>query len=42
MAAFYDGNIAVNNLRVTCEETFLQFPQEVAHILVLRSHSRAA
>ena len=38
VAAFYDTNIAVNNLRVTCEETFpSSSPNEVAHILVLRS-----
>lgn len=38
VAAFYDTNIAINNLRVTCEETFpSSSPQEVAHILVLRS-----
>lgn len=38
VAAFYDANIAVNNLRVTCEETFpSSSPNEVAHILVLRS-----
>lgn len=38
VAAFYDGNIAVNNLRVTCEETFpSSSPNEIAHILVLRS-----
>ena len=38
VAAFYDANIAVNTLRVTCEETFPSAsPNEVAHILVLRS-----
>ena len=38
VAAFYDTNIAVNNLTVTCEETFpSSSPNEVAHILVLRS-----
>ena len=38
VAAFYDTNIAVNDLRVTCEETFpSSSPLEVAHILVLRS-----
>lgn len=38
VAAFYDANIAVNNLTVTCEETFpSSCPREVAHILVLRS-----
>ena len=38
VADFYDTNIAVNNLTVTCEETFpSSSPNEVAHILVLRS-----
>lgn len=38
VAEFYDANIAVNNLRVTCEESFLSSsPDEAAHILVLRS-----
>ena len=38
VAAFFDSNVAVNNLRVTCEETFpSSSPNEVAHILVLRS-----
>ena len=38
VAEFYDANIAVNNLRVTCEETFpSSSPDEAAHILVLRS-----
>lgn len=38
MAAFYDTNIAANQLRITCEETFpSSSPNEVAHILVLRS-----
>jgi steroid delta-isomerase len=37
-AAFYDSNIAANNLRITCEETFpSSSPEEIAHILVLRS-----
>lgn len=37
-SAFYDSNIAINNLTVTCEETFpSSSPNEVAHILVLRS-----
>ena len=37
-ADFYDRNIAVNNLTLTCEETFpSSSPNEVAHILVLRS-----
>ena len=36
--AFYDANIATNNLTVTCEESFpSSSPQEVAHILTLRS-----
>jgi steroid delta-isomerase len=38
MAAFYDANIAANQLRITCEETFpSSSPDEIAHILVLRS-----
>lgn len=38
VAEFYDANIAVNNLRVTCEESFpSSSPNEAAHILVLRS-----
>lgn len=38
VAAFYDTNIAANNLTVTCEESFASSsPNEVAHILVLRS-----
>ena len=38
VAAFYDANIAKNNLQVTCEETFpSSSPNEIAHILVLRS-----
>ena len=38
VAAFYDANIANNNLRVMCEETFpSSSPNEIAHILVLRS-----
>jgi steroid delta-isomerase len=38
VAAFYDANIAVNDLTVTCEETFpSSSPNEVAHVLVLRS-----
>ena len=38
VAAFYDANIAKNNLRVTCEETFpSSSPNEIAHILVLRT-----
>jgi steroid delta-isomerase len=37
-ATFYDSNIASNNLRITCEETFpSSSPNEIAHILVLRS-----
>jgi steroid delta-isomerase len=36
--AFYDTNIATNNLRITCEETFPSSdPNEIAHILILRS-----
>lgn len=38
VAAFYDTNIAANNLTITCEETFpSSSPDEVAHILVLDS-----
>lgn len=38
VAAFYDTNIAVNNLTVTCQETFpSSSPNEIAHILVLDS-----
>ncbi|WP_197381242.1 nuclear transport factor 2 family protein [Mycolicibacterium mengxianglii] len=38
VSAFYDTNIASNNLRITCEETFpSSSPDEVAHILILRS-----
>ena len=38
VAGFYDANIAQNELRITCEETFLSSsPDEIAHILVLRS-----
>jgi len=38
VAAFYDANIAANNLTVTCEESFASSsPNEVAHVLVLRS-----
>jgi steroid delta-isomerase len=37
-SVFYDTNIAVNNLTVTCEETFpSSSPNEVAHILSLHS-----
>lgn len=37
-SAFYDTNIAVNNLTVSCEETFpSSSPNEVAHILSLHS-----
>jgi steroid delta-isomerase len=37
-AEFYDTNIAVNTLRVTCEETFpSSSPNEIAHILQLHS-----
>jgi steroid delta-isomerase len=38
VAEFYDTNIAANQLRITCEETFPSSdPNEIAHILVLRS-----
>ncbi len=38
VAEFYDTNIAANQLRITCEETFPSSdPTEIAHILVLRS-----
>ncbi|MGE2688343.1 nuclear transport factor 2 family protein [Mycolicibacterium pulveris] len=38
VAAFFDANIATNDLRITCEETFpSSSPTEIAHILVLRS-----
>jgi steroid delta-isomerase len=38
VAAFYDRNIAENNLSVTCEQTFLASSElEVAHVLSLRS-----
>src|SRR5262245_16344249 len=38
VAAFFDTNIAINNLTVTCEETFpSSSPDEIAHILVLHS-----
>lgn len=38
VGGFYDANIAPNELRVTCEDTFpSSSPDEVAHILVLRS-----
>ena len=38
VAAFYDTNIATNDLSITCEETFpSSSPNEVAHILVLQS-----
>ena len=38
VSAFYDTNIATNNLRITCEETFpSSSPDEIAHILILRS-----
>lgn len=37
-SVFYDTNIAVNNLTVSCEETFpSSSPNEVAHILSLHS-----
>ena len=38
VAGFYDANIAQNELRITCEETFpSSSPVVLAHILVLRS-----
>jgi steroid Delta-isomerase len=38
VAAFYDRNIAPNNLSITCEATFrASSPLEVAHVLSLRS-----
>jgi steroid delta-isomerase len=38
VAAFYDANIAANQLTITCEETFpSSSPHEIAHILVLHS-----
>jgi len=38
VAAFYDNNIAANQLTITCEETFpSSSPHEIAHILVLDS-----
>ena len=38
VAAFYDRNIAPNDLSVTCEQTFLASSDlEVAHVLSLRS-----
>jgi steroid delta-isomerase len=36
--AFFDTNIAANQLTITCEETFpSSSPDEIAHILVLHS-----
>jgi steroid Delta-isomerase len=38
VGAFFDNNIAKNQLTITCEETFpSSSPDEVAHILVLDS-----
>lgn len=38
VAEFYDKNIAINQLTITCEETFASSsPTEIAHILVLHS-----
>jgi steroid delta-isomerase len=38
VAAFYDTNIAANQLTITCEESFpSSAPHEIAHILVLHS-----
>lgn len=38
VSAFFDSNIAANQLTITCEETFpSSAPDEIAHILVLHS-----
>ena len=38
VAAFFDTNIAANQLTITCEETFpSSSPDEIAHVLVLHS-----
>jgi steroid delta-isomerase len=38
VGAFFDTNIAANQLSITCEETFpSSSPREIAHILVLNS-----
>ena len=38
VGAFFDSNIAPNQLTITCEETFpSSSPDEIAHILVLHS-----
>ena len=38
VGAFFDKNIAVNQLTITCEETFpSSSPNEIAHILVLHT-----
>lgn len=38
VAAFFDAYLATNQLTVTCQESFpSSSPQEIAHILVLRS-----
>ena len=38
VGAFFDNNIAANQLTITCEETFpSSSPNEIAHILVLQS-----
>jgi steroid Delta-isomerase len=38
VAAFYDANIAANQLTITCEDTFpSSSPNEIAHILLLHS-----
>jgi steroid Delta-isomerase len=38
VGAFFDSNIAPNQLTITCEETFpSSSPNEIAHILVLHS-----
>ena len=43
VGAFFDNNIAPNQLTITCEETFpSSSPDEIAHILVLRSKFEGA
>jgi steroid delta-isomerase len=38
VAAFYDTNIATNDLSITCEQTFpSSSPHEIAHVLMLNS-----
>jgi len=42
VGAFFDNNIAPNQLTITCEETFpSSSPDEIAHILVLPASLRA-